>query len=270
MPFLARPHCELYYEVHGDPDSPRPTLVFAHGLGGNHLSWWQQLAHFAPTHRCVVFAHRGFALSRDRSGLTGRALLAAFADDLLALLDHLDVHAPVLVAQSMGGWTCTLHAAARPDRLAALVLTCTTGALTHPELDAILTAHQARGLPPLPADVSPAAGLRLAREQPAMNLLYNQIGELTLGLDRRAFTQTLLSTRTISPAVLRAPLLCFAADEDLLIPADAVAWLAGHVPGARLHREPDAGHSLYWERPATFNRVLAEFLADLPPAPGPR
>lgn len=260
MPLLTRPHCELYYELHGDPDSPHPPLVFAHGLGGNYLSWWQQLAHFAPTRRCLVFSHRGFARSPETTGGPG---LAGFADDLLALLDHLELHAPVLIAQSMGGWTCTAHAAAHPDRLSALVLACTTGAIAHPELDAILLAHLARGMPPLPAHVSPAAGLRLAREQPAMNLLYNQISGLTPDLDRSAFTRTLLAARTLPLATLRAPLLCLAADEDLLIPADAVAWLAGHVPGARLHREPDAGHSLYWERPATFNRVLAEFLDEL-------
>ena len=117
MPFLTRPHCALYYEVHGDLTGPRTPLVLAHGLGGNHLSWWQQLAHFAPSRACVVFSHRGFALSPEAPGGPG---LAGFADDLLALLDHLELHAPILVGQSMGGWTCTSHAAAHPDRLRAV------------------------------------------------------------------------------------------------------------------------------------------------------
>ena len=42
---LKRPFGDLYYEVSGSG----PALLFAHGLGGNHLSWWQQVAHFAPT-----------------------------------------------------------------------------------------------------------------------------------------------------------------------------------------------------------------------------
>ena len=194
MPFLTRPHCALYYEVHGDLTGPRTPLVLAHGLGGNHLSWWQQLAHFAPSRACVVFSHRGFALSPEAPGGPG---LAGFADDLLALLDHLELHAPILVGQSMGGWTCTSHAAAHPDRLRALVLACTTGAITHPELDAIFTAHHARELPALPEHVSPAAGPRLAREQPAMNTLYNLVGDLTPGLDRDALTRALLAARTV-------------------------------------------------------------------------
>jgi 3-oxoadipate enol-lactonase len=39
MPFLPRDGCQLYYETHG----AGPALVFAHGLGGGHLSWWQQV-----------------------------------------------------------------------------------------------------------------------------------------------------------------------------------------------------------------------------------
>ena len=38
---------ELYYESHGDG----PAIVFAHGRGGNHLSWWQQVPHFSQDYR---------------------------------------------------------------------------------------------------------------------------------------------------------------------------------------------------------------------------
>ena len=47
----------IHYEVTGTG----PAIVFAHGLGGNQLSWWQQVAHFAPRYTCITFAHRGFA-----------------------------------------------------------------------------------------------------------------------------------------------------------------------------------------------------------------
>jgi pimeloyl-ACP methyl ester carboxylesterase len=42
---LERPGCSIHYEVSGRG----PGIVFAHGLGGNHLSWWQQMAHFSPS-----------------------------------------------------------------------------------------------------------------------------------------------------------------------------------------------------------------------------
>lgn len=53
---------ELYYEVHGEG----PPIVFAHGAGGNHLSWWQQVPFFtAQGYRCVTFDHRAFGQSLD-------------------------------------------------------------------------------------------------------------------------------------------------------------------------------------------------------------
>ena len=82
MPYLDVDGARLYYEVSGEG----PALVFAHGLGGNHMSWWQQVPAFNDRYRCVVFAHRGFAPSSEDPGGPGAH---AFADDLDALLDHL-------------------------------------------------------------------------------------------------------------------------------------------------------------------------------------
>jgi 3-oxoadipate enol-lactonase len=66
-------------------------------------------------------------------------------------------------------------------------------------------------------------------------------------------------------AALRIPVLCLAGEEDAVIPPAAVAVLASIVPGARLARVPEAGHSVYWERAAVFNRLVDDFLRDVPP-----
>src|SRR3712207_6607910 len=99
MPVLNRAGGSIYYERHG----AGPVLLFAHGLGGNHLSWWQQVPHFRDRYTCVVFAHRGFWPSTDAPDGAGAE---AFTDDLAALIDHLDLPEVRLVAQSMGGWSC--------------------------------------------------------------------------------------------------------------------------------------------------------------------
>ena len=44
---------DLYYESHGSDSAP--TIVFAHGRGGNHMSWWQQVAAFSGEYRCITF-----------------------------------------------------------------------------------------------------------------------------------------------------------------------------------------------------------------------
>src|SRR6266516_5000865 len=119
--YLERPGCRLYYEVTG----AGPAIVFAHGLGGNHLSWWQQVPHFAGRYSCVTFAHRGFAPSSD---IPGGPDPADYAGDLAALIDHLALAEVFLVAQSMGGWACLEYALANPERVRALVLASTAGA----------------------------------------------------------------------------------------------------------------------------------------------
>ena len=107
MPFLDRSDARIFYDVTGSG----PALVFAHGLGGNHMSWWQQVAHFSPRWTCVTFAHRGFSPS---TSIEGGPNPADYADDLAALVAHLDLSDFRIVGQSMGGWTAIdMHCAAR-------------------------------------------------------------------------------------------------------------------------------------------------------------
>jgi len=40
---LIRPDCTIAYEVTGEG----PVIIFAHGLGGNQMWWFQQVAYFA-------------------------------------------------------------------------------------------------------------------------------------------------------------------------------------------------------------------------------
>src|SRR5436309_5438022 len=120
--YLDRPGCRLYYEVHGGG----PLLVFAHGLGGNHLSWWQQVPHFRGRYSCVTFSHRGFAPS---SAPPGGPDPADYAGDVAALVDHLGAADVRLVAQSMGGWSALEFALAQPNRVRALVLASTAGTI---------------------------------------------------------------------------------------------------------------------------------------------
>ena len=79
MPYAAINGIELYYESHGKG----VPVVFAHGAGGNHLSWWQQIPVFARRFRCITFDHRAFGLSRDGNG-EGQQGRRMFHEDLRA------------------------------------------------------------------------------------------------------------------------------------------------------------------------------------------
>jgi pimeloyl-ACP methyl ester carboxylesterase len=261
--FVQSAGAEIYYERTGDG----PAIVFAHGLGGNHLSWWQQVPYFSHRYSCVTFAHRGFSPSRVTSGTVDPALFEA---DLLALVDHLKLEEVRLVAQSMGGWTCLSFALHHPKRVRALVMAATGGTVDPSTLDEAerkgveswVAAHQGVSAELGKRNIHPAAGERMAREQPALEFLYREIDRLSSGFDKEAFRAKLLAARTLPAAELKQlklPVLFISGKEDVVFPPPAAAALANLVPGAKLESVPDASHSVYFQRPEIFNRVVSDF-----------
>jgi len=260
---LERPDCRIHFEVTGSG----PAIVFAHGLGGNQLSWWQQVAHFAPRFTCVTFAHRGFAPS---SPIAGGPDPADYADDLAALADHLELGEFRLVAQSMGGWSSVEYALRRTGRLKALVLAATTGSLDprrmrEPErsrLEEWQRLSQATLAQYLTNGIHPAGGALMAAEQPALHLLYRHIDDMNAGLDKDRIKAKLWANRTRAPeelAVAGCPILFISGDQDVVIPPFAADAIASVLPDARVAHIANAGHSAYFERATAFNALLEEF-----------
>ncbi|MGH9579194.1 MAG: alpha/beta fold hydrolase, partial [Terriglobales bacterium] len=60
-------------------------------------------------------------------------------------------------------------------------------------------------------------------------------------------------------AELKLPVLFVTGDEDCIFPAAAGPALAALAPKGRAMRVPKSGHSVYFERPAEFNRIVDEF-----------
>ena len=260
--FLERLDCRIYYEVAGSG----PPIVFAHGLGGNHLSWWQQVAHLAKSHTCVVFAHRGFTPSSPVSGTNAPD---AYVDDLAALIDELRLGQVTLVAQSMGGWTCLGYALREPAKVRALVMACTAGPINCSQLDADsfadwLARSQRMSAELEAKDISIASGERMESEQPALARLYRQIMQLTPADFRAAVRVRLRELWVQDPALLGSltmPVLFLNGEEDCVFPPFAGAALAAVAPKGKAVRVSRAGHSVYFERAAEFNRIVDEFLS---------
>jgi 3-oxoadipate enol-lactonase len=264
---VIRPDCEIAYEIAGQG----PPLVFAHGLGGCLLSWFQQVAHFAPRFTCVTFSHRGFYPSTAPvDGPDPRA----YADDLASLVDELGLGPIHLVCQSMGGWTGVEYALMRPGSVLALVLAATTGSIDprlmrEPErrLYESWSVEASAARDDLHArNIHPAAGATMAREQPATHLLYRQLDALSSGLDKEALRERMRKMRRRAPeelATARCPVLFLAGKEDVVMPPFSVAALASAVPVSRAATIHGAGHSAYFERPDMFNALVDAFFAEL-------
>lgn len=263
--WIDRGDCRLFYETLGSG----PAIVFAHGLGGSHLSWWQQVAHFARGFTCIAFSHRGFAPSTAPADGPDPMV---YADDVAALLDALGHARATIVGQSMGGWTGIEFALRWPARLDALVLSSTSGTIDYKRLSPKLADPIARWEKESAAarahceanGFHVAAGARMAAEQPALHLLYAQVDKTSAGLDKGKLRGRLMATRRRDPgelAAVRTPTLVIAGEEDIVFPACVAADLAAALPNGRATVFPQTGHSPYFERPQAFNEAVARFVA---------
>ena len=247
---------DIYYEASGEG----PAMVFAHGKGGNHMSWWQQVPVLSRSFRCVTFDHRGWGQSLNPPGSLGRQ---AFVDDLQGLLDHLKIDRAFLVAQSMGGLTCLGFALAHPERTLGLVLADTTGGIGEPSVVDIIRNRKT------PADVALRAMSATFRDSnPVGAFLYGQINLLNPPRDPElnGFTSG-EGPKAGELARMQVPTLLIVGEEDPVMPPAAMELSRDLIPGSRLEVVPGAGHSVYFERPDVFNLLVLDFFSSVQASP---
>jgi 3-oxoadipate enol-lactonase len=246
---------DLYYEVHGEG----PALVLAHGGGGSHLSWWQNVPALSRHFRCVTFDHRGFGESRDHADGPGPK---AFAEDLRQLLDHLGIERAALVGQSMGGWTVLGFATAFPARVSALVLCDTTAGMDDPEVIREQAALRERTSGNLAQVLTRAYAADFPTRDPARCFLYQQISGLNSHVPPNLIQTLFRVKHRVDPIVAtEVPSMLIVGEEDALVPPKVMELMAKRL-GARFAKVAGAGHSVYFERPVEFNQMLLGFLRE--------
>jgi 3-oxoadipate enol-lactonase len=256
MPTVNSAGVEVYYEDYG---SGIP-IVFAHGAGGNAAIWFEQIAAFSDTYRCVAFDHRTFARSpADPATLS----TTQFRDDLLAILDALDIEKAHLVAQSMGGFTCLRLLLDFPERVLSLTMSCTPGGLPNPDPSPAMRELAGAGGSNT-SGVIQSMSAATARD-PARLQLYQSINAFNTGFSwayLRGLADPSAAIGLDQLGGVNCPVLFISGAEDPLFPSSLLASYVPHFPDARIEVVENAGHSPYFEQPAQFNRLLAGFLTN--------
>ena len=255
MPTATVNGIEMYYEVSGEG----PPLVFAHGAGGNHASWWQQTGYFSRSYQVVTFDHRGFGHSLDVANGPGRS---AFAEDLEGLLDHLGIEQTALVAQSMGGWTCLAFAARHPERVRALVMADTPGGVDDPSVREVVAevAKENEGKPLM----NRALGASFQKLHPAETELYKQIYSFNFPIPDTSGLQSAKGPTAAELAGLPVPVMFLVGQEDVSTPPKVIKAAHKLVPSSTYVEVPGAGHSVYFEKADVFNYLVEDFLSKAP------
>ena len=118
MPTCDNDGVTLAYDDNGGSGSP--AFVFVHGWTCNRSFFAPQFEHFGRDHRAVAVDLRGHGESTKAKD--DDYTIATFANDVAALIEHLNLAPAVVVGHSLGGIIATQLAASRPDLVAAAVL----------------------------------------------------------------------------------------------------------------------------------------------------
>jgi len=106
---------DIGYDVNGKGE---PALVFVHGWGGNSKDFFNQVDYFSPSYKTVCIDLAGFGVSgNNRVEWT----ISNFAEDVIAVMDHLKIKKGVLVGQSMGGIVILEVARKIPKRVIGVI-----------------------------------------------------------------------------------------------------------------------------------------------------
>ena len=246
---------EIEYQRYGPDSSEANSIVFAHGAGGNLLSWFQQVPYFSRKYDCVVFSHRGFGHSYDLDNGPG---MESFSDDLGGLTEALGIERFHLVAQSMGGRTALEFAVNQPERILSITFADTTGAMGEEDVETALTdwrdSHpDTRGI-----------GFRALSEgfrerNPDMANLYLQIQRSN---PLRDISGGILygGPKGAELKKLTMPVQFIVGEADEITPPHVLQIASDHIEGSRVIVIPDSGHSVYFEKPDIFNFEVGRFI----------
>jgi pimeloyl-ACP methyl ester carboxylesterase len=115
-------------------------------------------------------------------------------------------------------------------------------------------------------DAHAALAADFPAREPVRTFLFDQIAGLNPPLTPE-FLRALVRLRcTLAPG-WALPTCFIAGAADRLFPLALIRRAHARVPGAALVVVPDAGHSVYFERPDAFNAALGVFLGATADAP---
>lgn len=243
-----------------------PELLFLHGYSQCHMSWARQTADPAllAAYRLVTYDLRGHGGSDKPLDGARYKDGPAWAAELLAVMDALNLKRPVLVAWSYAGRLVADYLAAYgPARLAGInyvdaavkaaapfvgtSVAPLLGGMVRPEVDLNVTSTRAF----LRACFAQQPGPDDFATMMAFNMLCPW--QARAGMNGRPLDSDPLLRG------LNLPVLVTHGRRDLLwLPAMA-EHTASLVPGATLSFYDEAGHAPFWEDAPRFNQELAAF-----------
>jgi pimeloyl-ACP methyl ester carboxylesterase len=238
------------------------TLLLVHGFPLNRQVWSPQVAAFRRDFRVIAPDLRGLG---ESWGTADPVAMDRYAEDLQALMTHLNAGPVILAGHSMGGYVALAFAKAFPQSLAGLVLVGTKAGADTPEAAAARRASAERVRAEGSAGVVEAMAARmLSPGNTDAGMVAEVRGFMTSsGPDGIIAALLGMAERPDAGAWLgqiQAPTLVLAGADDAIMPPAEAEALARAIPRAQLKVLPKAGHLLAYEQAEAFNEALRTWL----------
>ncbi|TKA59700.1 hypothetical protein B0A55_11811 [Friedmanniomyces simplex] len=236
MPYgtLSTSHRIHFHDTkHAEPDRGnwKPPIVMIHGLGSSQ-NFYMPVIPFLPDYRCIALDSYGAARSKSQGE---RLTIEQLAEDVVALLDHLDVEKAVIVGHSMGGTMVHTIAAAHPERVVGVVsIGPVNPSSVKPEMfQTRIDTVSKDGMEPLANTIPTSA--TASNSTPLQRAL---ICELILGQDPKSYASHCKAIMEMKEAVrgfdaIEVPALILAGEEDKSAPLEGCRYIYEHLGSSK-------------------------------------
>lgn len=271
MPYADSSGVRLYYEEAG-----RGTpIVFVHEFADDLYSWEAQMRFFSRRYRCIAYNARGYPPSGVPKAVSKYSQAIA-ADDIAAVMRHLKIRTAHIIGCSMGGYA-TLHFGLRYARMALSLTAVGVGYgsdddkrpqfLADNEVMARRFLELGSAEAVKPYQIGPAR-VQFQNKDPrgfahfcAEFARHSALGSANTLRGVQARRPTVYSLER-GLAKLKVPLHVVSGDEDNNCLEPGV-FIKRVCPSAWLTVVAATGHAVNLEEPDLFNRITAEFLAQV-------
>jgi 3-oxoadipate enol-lactonase len=248
------------YTVDGPEGAP--WVVFSNSLATTFAMWDGQAAALKGKYRVLRYDQRGHGAT---DAPAGRYAFDTLVADAAALMEAVGVTQACFAGLSMGGATALGLAQQHPDKVSGIVV-CDSGCMSTPAaaqqweeriavaqqkgMGALVESTMSRWFPPetLAANPPHLDKVRgMIRATPANGFI-----GCAAALGDHNYNAKVAS--------VTCPVLFVCGEKDGTTPA-AMQDMQKRLPGSRYVEMPGAGHISNMDRPAEFNKAMAEFLA---------
>ena len=246
------------------------TLVFAHGFGTDQTAWQHQVTALAPYYRIVLFDHVGMGHSLSTAYSPERyRTLAAYAEDMLEVLEVLNIGTCSYVGHSVSGMMGVLAALVEPERFERCVLLSASprylndppyiGGFEQADLNELYQAMESNYATWVgmfaPLTIGNPERLDLGHE--FARTLAAMRPDIARNLARVIFQ---CDYRAVLPR-MNVPTLLLQAQFDSAVPMEVAVYLAQELPRSELRVLQANGHLLHMSAPEIVTAAIQEFLA---------